>query len=58
MTESESSYTYTAGGNSTGIWFGIPDEPEFIEHCCFDLYDYEDYVGLAHQILAMEWGWA
>jgi len=33
----------------------------FIDDICddhFDLYDYEDYLGVAHQILAMEWGLA
>ena len=50
--------TMTGTECETQVWFGTTEEPTFVpEHEGYwELYDYEDYVGLAHAILAMELG--
>lgn len=48
-------WTSSEGGSFE--WFHMRQEdPEFVEECCFDIYDYEDYLGVAHQIMAEELG--
>lgn len=49
--------TTTSGDDMMFKWDieGSPVE-ESVCDCCFGLYEYEDYVGVAHQIMAMELG--
>lgn len=49
--------TTTSGNDMMFKWDvnGTPVE-EPVCDCRFGLYEYEDYVGVAHQIMAMEWG--
>lgn len=52
-----SHYTWTSAKEpECEIWYGTTAPPEFVECACFDLYDYEDWVGVMHAVLAMEMG--
>ena len=50
--------TMTGTEAETQVWFGTTEEPEFYDdHAGYwEIYDYEDYVGLMQAVLAMELG--
>ena len=53
--------TSTSGDwDCTSVWYPNDDimYPEILEDGpMFDLYEYEDYVGIMHQLLAEAWGY-
>ena len=66
MKEPEFTITYTTNEgvnswvqNGDNVWRGFQADPQFIpEHEGYwELYDYEDYLGIMHQLLAEELGY-